>query len=715
MTAQKSFLLPFGCAVLLLTLAGQAADIHSGVPDGHRPGGPPVPGHGDPGPGGGIRVVELDDVPESPFRDRLIELEPGVLGRVLESLGQLGFRSADAHSLRVDPDGALSFFCRCHAEAAQGTANAPAAAPSGGEAAAEPAAEPGVANTGAVPVSAPPVRHSRPGSEKILFLDFNGHIVTNTRWNSIFHGSFPFANRLAWDCRPYSLDADEATFSTTEQQNIIRIWERVAEDYAPFDVDVTTEQPTSWNRHTGHALITPGTDRNGNRCPNYNLSGLAHATPAGTNFYLGVFGHPDYSYDVANCYSPAWINPNIGTGGTRRSAGDIAEIVSHELGHNMGLGHDDSASDGVTYTYGRQDFSYFPGHDTGPITWAPIMGVPYGKNVTQWSKGEYRGSQIDPNTLQQDPDDLAIIADKLAYRQDDYGDTEEEATVLTVSPSGRFIRQGVIETADDTDVFAFRTEEGSVYVFALPYRDHSDWGGNLDILLELRDSAGTLLASVNPERAANAIFWTNLLGGVYHLHVKPTGVGDPFADPASGYTVYGSIGQYTLGGSVEADADSDGLPDEWERTYFGSPSTVTSTADADGDGQDNLSEYIAGTDPTNHASRFAITGVVPLDGGFEVRWDAVESRVYTVLRTRSLANDFEAVADLPYPQDRYRTDLPAATIPTRSATPPPLRTSGDTPVLLPPLPTAAHGVPQTSGASPLPAGGAFYRVEVRIR
>ena len=43
---------------------------------------------------------------------------------------------------------------------------------------------------------------------------------------------------------PYSTDADPA-FSTTELSNIVAIWRAVAEDYSPFDIDITTEYPGS--------------------------------------------------------------------------------------------------------------------------------------------------------------------------------------------------------------------------------------------------------------------------------------------------------------------------------------------------------------------------------------------------------------------------------------------------------------------------------------
>jgi hypothetical protein len=42
---------------------------------------------------------------------------------------------------------------------------------------------------------------------------------------------------------PYDTDKSAATFSVSEQADIIAIWRAVAEDYAPFDVDITTEDP----------------------------------------------------------------------------------------------------------------------------------------------------------------------------------------------------------------------------------------------------------------------------------------------------------------------------------------------------------------------------------------------------------------------------------------------------------------------------------------
>ena len=43
--------------------------------------------------------------------------------------------------------------------------------------------------------------------------------------------------------RPYDIDGNTSAFSDTEQQRIYDIWKVVADDYAPFDVDVTTQDP----------------------------------------------------------------------------------------------------------------------------------------------------------------------------------------------------------------------------------------------------------------------------------------------------------------------------------------------------------------------------------------------------------------------------------------------------------------------------------------
>ena len=53
------------------------------------------------------------------------------------------------------------------------------------------------------------------------------------------------------------------------------------------------------------------------------------------------------------------------------------------------------------------------------------------------------------------------------------------------------------------------------------------------------------------------------------------------------------------------DTDADGLPDDWELACFGNLNQ-SATGDPDGDGQNNLFEFLAGTNPTNPASAFSL-------------------------------------------------------------------------------------------------------------
>jgi len=60
----------------------------------------------------------------------------------------------------------------------------------------------------------------------------------------------------------------------------------------------------------------------------------------------------------------------------------------------------------------------------------------------------------------------------------------------------------------------------------------------------------------------------------------------------------------------------------WQVQYFGSTTNpaAAATADPDGDGCDNLCEFLSGTDPTNSASYFHITSVVTTGSDAMVTW-----------------------------------------------------------------------------------------------
>src|SRR5262245_19526395 len=88
-------------------------------------------------------------------------------------------------------------------------------------------------------LSSVPVLNSNPGAPHTLFLDFDGHQQAR------FTDSRGIVIIPQTTVRPFSVDADTASLSAADRQAIVEIWRRVAEDFAPFNVNVTTVEPPS--------------------------------------------------------------------------------------------------------------------------------------------------------------------------------------------------------------------------------------------------------------------------------------------------------------------------------------------------------------------------------------------------------------------------------------------------------------------------------------
>lgn len=339
--------------------------------------------------------------------------------------------------------------------------------------------------------------HSNPGSSKIIYLDFNGASISNTAWNANYNSGQTIT------AAPFDLDGNPSSFNDTELQRIQNIWLRVAEDYAPFDVDITTEEPASGyleRRYTNTVVITPT-----NFYPN-----------AGGVSYVGSFD------DTGSYYKYSWAFSNM----LQNSEKYIAECISHESGHSVGLHHEGTTS-GTTYYQGQGN-------------WAPIMGNSYYKSVTQWAKGEYAGAN---NT----EDQLQVMQNYgLIYYSDDHGDNQTTAESLIANGTS-ITGKGIIGQRTDVDVFKFVSGSGQINITVTPAIVTNS--GNINIKAELRDGLGSLITSSDPtgiSATINAI----VPGGTYYLFID--GVGE--ADPATtGYSDYASLGQYFINGTVVYD------------------------------------------------------------------------------------------------------------------------------------------------------------------
>lgn len=330
---------------------------------------------------------------------------------------------------------------------------------------------------------------SYPNAPAVVYLDFDGHLVTDSWWANRYNSG------QSINCTPANLTDDQ----------MYEIWEVVSEDFRPFNINITTD-PSIFDKVATTKRQRVVITRTSN-WQTLSSTGIAR---------IGAFSVSD---------SPVFSFPS----GLSKNQ-DRAEVTSHEIGHALGLTHD-----GAT---GSNSTNYYRGHGE----WCTIMGAGYSDDITQWSKGEYANS----NNTQ---DDIAIITNtknSFGFRTDDHGNTQALGTAITESPSKTITatqNSGVIEKRTDVDVWLFGTSGGKIDLTINAFHVKP----NLDVEAKLYDSNDQLIASSDVSGLFHATFNQTLTAGVYYVIVD--GVG--YKTASDGYTDYGSLGHYDISGSIE--------------------------------------------------------------------------------------------------------------------------------------------------------------------
>ena len=339
-----------------------------------------------------------------------------------------------------------------------------------------------------------PILNSSPAiTNKVIYLDFDGQVVSGTMWN----------NGATINALP----------SIATAATIRNVWNRMSEDYRPFDVNITTDSMRFNNANPATRIRVIFT-------PTYQWFGNG----AGGVAFVGSFtwgGTPG---------TPCWIfESQLGNG-----AKNMGEAASHEVGHTLSLKHQSTYNSACTKTN-----EYNPGLGTGVTSWAPIMGVGYSKNITLF----HNGKSADGCNLIQDDLSNSFQAGitglpYLNYLPDDIGNTFTNAKWLNLNTTTA-LDSGLINTSGDIDAFRFTIcANRYVSINAKPWAlDTTTYtGANMDVKLKLYNAAGNLLAGDSAQSKLTGLVGMNLTPGSYFFTID--------GDASAYYTDYGVLGKY---------------------------------------------------------------------------------------------------------------------------------------------------------------------------
>ncbi|MCA9082913.1 MAG: proprotein convertase P-domain-containing protein [Planctomycetaceae bacterium] len=346
---------------------------------------------------------------------------------------------------------------------------------------------------------------SLPGAPVTIYLDFDGHTEADASWTT------QRKDGVIGDIitPAFSTDADTANFSATERQWIEEIWARVAEDFRPFNVNVTTVEPPAI-RNNFELLVSVGGDGS------WATANRATSPPPAVNALANSFSTPSLSQTLFVIQTefaglPGQFQKNVAAG--------ISRGVATAMGLQLHENPDDSLLAGDANT-------------------GPILGNSANSIRDIWFNA-------DGPTVGTNQNDLTLLDGNpnVNFRQDDHGNSvsASSATVIPIAPGIETVT-GVIETNNDVDVFAFSTSATTAIIgvtglnlTAAPFNAQTA-GSNLDPVLTVLDANG------------NVVGQNDTVGGATYYRESLTLTlpdGDYFIQ-VSNRGEYGNLGAYTV-------------------------------------------------------------------------------------------------------------------------------------------------------------------------
>jgi hypothetical protein len=384
-----------------------------------------------------------------------------------------------------------------------------------------------------------PAYSSRPGAAYTHYLNFGGFT-----FNGLWGGQ---ASQNPGTTPAYTVDGDATTFNATELANIKNIWSRVAEKFAPFNINVTTVDPAPAGTDASKQLYYDNTAR----LMHTVIGGSGGWTGGGGVSYVGVTRFSYTGTGTSNGYHTNWAF----SGQAPSNLQFVAEVTAHEDGHGLNLSHQ-SVYSGTTLIN-----EYNPGTGVGVGSKAPIMGNSYSAARGLWRIGDahdvYTGGKITQN-------DLAFMMSSNGglspFINDGIGHTLGTATPMPMNGLSIDFNTatGVIVPISSSptvtggsanftsDYWSFTTGTGMVSLQVIAGRQSitpgfADPGAMLDASLEIYTTGGLPLFSATTTSLSETLT-VPLVAGTYIARVFSAG--DPLA------LGYYDIGSYFLKGTV---------------------------------------------------------------------------------------------------------------------------------------------------------------------